>query len=206
MSPSDPADLVGRVRHLTTRYRSGTAAAFGAFRELVGLLLHVTVVSEHQPIFMTKGPHADTRLLGGSKPLRLNDGRYLRVVITLFREPTTEGMRLKVAECNYQYQVDTAGDRWIFRYDYRRTPRDQHPAAHLQIRGDLSEACLPPKTPIERVHFPTGRISLEAVIRLLVEQFRVRCNEPPDVWRPILTESESGFLKIAHQTVSGPDH
>ena len=46
---------------------------------------------------------------------------------------------MKVEQARYQYQCDDIGSRWIFRYDYVREPKDQHPATHLQVRGQLSE-------------------------------------------------------------------
>jgi hypothetical protein len=51
-------------------------------------------------------------------------------------------------------------------------PSEPHPASHLQIRANLTEdCCLPAGTPLERIHFPTGRTTIEAVIRLLAEPF-----------------------------------
>jgi hypothetical protein len=113
----------------------------------------------------------------------------------------------KVSSATYQYQQDAESrisDRWIFRYDYLRNPKGQHPADHLQIRGEPTEDCLPGRKGLEGIHFPTMRVSLEAVIRLLADQFAIRCNEPKRVWRPKLAESEAAFLGIAHRSLSGP--
>jgi hypothetical protein len=92
------------------------------------------------------------------------------------------------------------------RYDYLREPGlDGHPQAHLQVRGGLVETgVLRPSHPLERVHFPTGRVSIEGVIRLLADQFGLPCNESPEVWRPVLAEAERMFLDIAHRPLSGP--
>src|SRR3989304_7958274 len=100
------------------------------------------------------------------------------------------GAGLKVYEASYQSQEDVEGPRWISRYDYLRTPPDPHPAAHLQVRGTLTENCLPAHSPLERIHFPTHRVSIEAVIRLLADQFGVRCTEGDDVWGPGMEQSE----------------
>ncbi len=135
----------------------------------------------------------------------LNDGRYLRVSVSLFLEPYEDRTRLKVEKSVYQYQFDEEGDRWIVRYDYLRTPTDPHPGMHVQIRGRLHEAgALPYGETLERVHFPTGRVSVEAVIRMLVEQFHVTTNEDARIWRPVLAESERAFQQIAHRDISGP--
>ncbi len=136
--------------------------------------------------------------------LPLNDGRYLRLTIALYFEQNPESQRLKVHSASYQYQQDTEGERWIFRYDYLRQPPEPHPADHLQIRGELIEKCLPAHRTLERVHFPTMRVSLEAVIRLLADQFGVRCTQRSGVWRPMLAASEAAFLGIAHRSLSGP--
>jgi hypothetical protein len=58
--------------------------------------------------------------------------------------------------------------------------------------------------PLSRIHFPTDRISFEAVIWLLIDQFGVPASESADVWRPLLAESEALFLGIRHRSLSGP--
>jgi len=133
----------------------------------------------------------------------LRDGRFLRVFIILFREPHNGGHRMKVEQAEYQYQLDREGKRWVFRYDYRRDPQDQHPATHLQVRGTLLEPVQAYRGALERTHFPTGRVSIEAVIRLLVEQFGV-LPAASEVWRRVLTETERAFEAIAHRPLSGP--
>jgi len=108
---------------------------------------------------------------------------------------------MKVRNSSYQYQHDRDGKKWIFRYDYLRTPPQAEPPAHLQIRGSL----VADNRPLDDLRFPTGRVTLEAVIRLLAEQFSVLCNQDSAAWRPILAESEGMFLKMAHQPLSGPE-
>ena len=119
--------------------------------------------------------------------------------MSLYRERVPEGVRLKVEKAGVQYQTDAAGDQWIFRYDYLRRPPDPHPAAHVQVRGDLTEAVLPAGVPLGRVHFPTMRVSLEAIIRLLADDFRVPCHAEAELWRPVLAASEAAFVAIAHR-------
>lgn len=135
---------------------------------------------------------------GPDDPLPLRDGRYLRLTVRLYVAPAAERNRLKVAHSSYQYQLDRDGDHWVFRYDYLRIPPDLNPAAHVQVNGSLTENCLPPARPLSRVHFPTARVSLEAVIRLLADQFGTPCGTEPEVWRPVLSETEQAFLQIAH--------
>jgi hypothetical protein len=207
----DPAYLLGEVRHLTRGSQRGGASAFDAFRDLVSLLLSRTVLAlpTGGVRLVRRQGQPGTVALGGpdgpEDPLRLNDGRFLRLSVALYLDVTPQGSRLTVAQSSYQYQMDREGDRWIFRYDYLRHPPHPHPGAHLQVRGTAIEPCLPHGTALERVHFPTHRVSLEAVIRLIAEQFGVACNEPPEVWRPVLAEAERAFLDIAHRPPSGPE-
>jgi len=74
-----------------------------------------------------------------------------------------------------------AGDAWIFRYDDLRERRagEPHPPTHLQINRNLNvQGVLPAIRPLSRLHFPTGRMPLEGVIRLLIEEFGVECALP----------------------------
>lgn len=113
--------------------------------------------------------------------------------------------KLSVTESTFQYQLDAEKtNRWIFRYDYLRNPPNHYPPSHLQI----NETFLKP-APVDMhfpdIHFPVDRIPLEAVIRLLVEQFHIKCNEP-QYWRQVLAESERSFHEIASHPLSGPEY
>ena len=141
---------------------------------------------------------------GPGDPLLLNDGRFLRLTITLFFEKSKGERHLKVFESSFQYQTNTGAE--IFRYDYLRNPQTHYPASHLQIHGRLNQPTVPKSHYLEKIHFPTGRIPLEAVIRLLAEEFQIHCHAPKRVWRRILAESEEKFTKIAHRPLSGPSN
>jgi hypothetical protein len=120
---------------------------------------------------------------------------------------TRHGSRLKTRASVYQYQrdQDPESERWVFRYEYLREPRDEHPTAHLHVKGTLDEpTCLPPRTPLERIHFVTHRVSIEAVIRVLIEQFSIDAPIDAAVWRSALATSEKEFLDHAHRPESGP--
>ena len=171
----------------------------------MSLLLGITVLAPGGGVrlFSASGERERKMVLGGwlsaTDPLPLTDKRFLRLTMSLYREHVSDGWRLKMEKSAIQYQVDAEGQQWMFRYDYLRYPPDPHPAAHIQVRGKLTEPVLPVGMPLERVHFLTMRVSLEAVIRLLADDFRVPCQTPADVWRPVLAESEAAFLAIAHR-------
>jgi hypothetical protein len=206
--PPDLDALRAEVRSLTAAYKVGDPAALDAFRDLASLLLNLTVLdpSSFVRLIRERGA-ADRGVLGGpngpTDPLELRDGRFLRLAVSLYIEPTDQGPRLKVLQTSYQYQADRDGTDWIFRYEYLRHGSDRHPPAHLQVRA-IPENHWPWTPGVGRVHFPTGRVPLEAVIRLLVEEFSVPCQMPNDVWRPVLAASEQAFQEIAHRPLSGP--
>jgi hypothetical protein len=208
----DVPALVGSARELTRRYMAGGRGAYASFLELATLLLRLTVLRKDGLMRLSYGSSGrDCAILGGAAgpldPLPLNDGRFLRLSMSLYlASDDPRGRLLKVSKSSSQYQADRVGEQWIVRYDYLREPGvGGHPQAHIQIRGSLIETdVLRPSRPLERVHFPTGRLSMEGVIRLLADQFGVPCNEPPEVWRPVLAEAEQTFLAIAHLPLSGP--
>ena len=181
----------------------GGPEAFDGFLDLVSLLLNITVMSDAAAVRLVAGD-SDAMVLTGWRgigdPILLTDGRYLRLLMTVYLENTPKGRLLKVDEASLQFQADPQGKRWIFRYDYRRHPKDQYPAGHVQVRGTLTETGML----MSPVHFPTGRVSLEAILRVLIEDFAIPPREPAENWRAALAESEAPFLRIAHQALSGP--
>jgi len=209
---ADRRDLfLGEVRRLA----EGARTEIGPFRDLLRLLLETTVIDPHQPapgVYYARGTR-DRADIGGVgryqvlTPLPLRDGRWLKLAISLFVEETKHGRRLKSSQSTFQYQARPEPDTgdWIFRYDYLRDPRGSYPPAHLQINADLRVgAVLPDIRPLARVHFPTDRVPLEGVIRLLAEDFDMPCAQPAEVWRPVLAEAEKVFKQIAHRPPFGP--
>lgn len=178
MPPPDPDSRLAEVRRLNRIIRGGGPDALSAFRELTHLLLNLTILAAGSTLKLIRlTTDATKAVLGGRTPrdpLRLNDGRFLRLSAKLYLDRSSTPNFLKVEETSYQYQLDQDGERWIFRYDYLRNPPGAIPAAHFQINGELAEAAVIAGTQLKRLHFPTGRVSLEAVIRLLAEQFQVR--------------------------------
>ncbi len=203
-----PAALA-TVRKLTNEIKAGTKHSPEAFRQLLDFQLRRTVMHSTGQLKLKAGPRAGTFDIAGPNlvgPLPLRDGHFLRVSVSLMLAKTTDGIRMKVVEASYQYQLDETNDSWVFRYDYERNPPNRYPAGHLHIRGTLHQKCLPRGSmqELEDVHFPILRCSIEAVIRLLADQFQVSCTTARSFWRPVLALSEELFLAMAHKPLSGP--
>jgi hypothetical protein len=204
---------------LCRNYAQGGPAAYGFYRELLQRLFSYTIGASGASVVVNqsaggpaKGVISPRGLAERSLPLR--DGRFLKFEIELFLGPSDKGEAgreyLKVASESFQYQLepDPGTDRWLFRYEYERDkdPESPHPPSHLHVNAVLPEEA---ESPLPRglrgVHFPTGRLSVAAILRLIIEQFGCDTDEPPEFWRPILAAVEGQFLGFAHQTLSGPD-
>jgi hypothetical protein len=175
---------------------------------LFNLLLRNTVMARGNSLRLYQGARAKTYLLGSQSglmaPVALHNGRFLDVRIGLEMRGGEHRQSLKVTTSIYQYQSDLEGHAWIFRYEYARHPSDPHPPTHFHVRGRLVEDCLREGETLERIHFPAStRVSLEAVIRLLIDQFHVRSTLRRNDWRKLVTQTEREFLRIAHRAISG---
>lgn len=201
------AQLLGRARELTQAYKNGGQDGFGAFGDLVSLLLRRTVMVPTEVVRVARGPvrsYATVQnAVGIGSPLRLRNGHFLRLDISLFLDAETN--RIKVQQSRFQYQADELGKQWVFRYDYLRYPEAgyAHPPSHLQVNGFLS-AEVEHSHELKKVHFTVGRVPLEGVLRTTAVQFGVGCNEPDETWMPLLAQTEQAFLDIAHVPGSGP--
>lgn len=183
---------------------------------MIQVLLRATVLERHahfpniQVVPPRPGEAEGAFALGkpGQRPLPLRNGAFLRLLLTFRVEPSLSAngaLKLKTISSNVQYQLRADDDEsWVFRYEYFRRAPNQYAPGHIHIRGTPhQQECLPGRKPLEDVHFPTGRVTLESIIRLLIDDFGIPANEDPEVWRPLLHETEQTFIKIARQPVSG---
>lgn len=211
--PSSPdlGALLERVRRDTAGWKKGGPSAFNSIQSLFQLILQNTVMANDGSVRFARGPRRGRQVLGGwggpTDPVPLTNGNYLRVMLDCYIDlDDPRGPFVKINESSFQYQLDREGLRWVFRYEYQRNPQNLHPAAHLHIRGDLTESgVLPPDRALEKLHFATHRVGIEAVVRVLIEQFSVPARTEPSLWRPVLAASEQAFLEVAHAVPSGPD-
>lgn len=142
-------------------------------------------------------------------PLPLTDGRFLRVTCTLFMKDSSHGLAMTVQESSFQYQQDDAvpSDQWLVRYDYSYEPgKPPYSQSHVQVNAKLRGHGLPRDGDLQGVHFPTRRMLIEGVIRLLIEDFQVPVHKDHrDIWRSLLAESEKELAGIMRQPPLGPD-
>ncbi|GAA1921260.1 hypothetical protein GCM10009716_32300 [Streptomyces sodiiphilus] len=196
------------VRMLSAKVHQGGKQSATAFRTLAQKLLAITVMEQGQRLVLRPHTRGDTVwvLEGGHNAphtsdaglVKLLDGHWLKIGYLL---SLTGNNRLAVTSSKIQYQWTDTDRSEVFRYDYAYEAEGRHPAAHLNLHALLPEPDGPggPGRPLERVHFPTGRTSLEQVLRLLAQGFHVRTARPPEIWEPVLAEAERMFYEVAHQ-------
>ena len=196
------------IRRFNAACRGGGPEALQAFYDLTSRLFCLTVGHKNAGVHLDRGiRHGHGTVVGGhgedDQLIRLTNNHYLRLVIALYL-PDGEDRHLRTSLSVHQYQASQADSEWVFRYDYKRDPQgNRHPAAHLHVNARLKTKGVSTKLPFDRVHFYTGRPTLEGTIRLLIEQFEVSSNSEPEVWRPALHESETSFLDVAHRPLPG---
>lgn len=102
--------------------------------------------------------------------------------------PSELGRRWRVSTALYVYEVRTPdGERVIAYHWHPLLEQREHPYPfpHLHI-GDQAGPSL-----LAKRHLPTGRVSLEAVVRFLVDELAVEPIRPD--WAAVLTSTEAEF-------------
>jgi hypothetical protein len=204
--PRDWNSTSTSIRSANAGLRSGGKDGFDHFRDLVSFLFCMTIGHKNASVCLTgrTGGKRDVAQLegrhGGQPLIRLTNDYFLRFVMALYIDPRDNHMRTSISD--FQYQKDEQGREWVFRYEYKRDrpASEAKPSAHLHLRSTLTATnVLDRRKPFHKVHFPCGRPTIESTIRLLIDDFGVASDAPEEIWRPILGESEDGFLAVAHK-------
>jgi hypothetical protein len=127
-------------------------------------------------------------------PARIGrDGRCTLDVGLQYRIIEFEGSRgpLKVSTVGYAYTLAEAArpEVTLLAYHWHPHGRSQNTSPHLHIYQ-----CAEIRRPDGRVaHFPTGRIALEEVLRLVIQEFNVRPLR--EDWEAIINSTQTAFEK-----------
>lgn len=95
-----------------------------------------------------------------------------------------------VEDCRYVYSTSADPDsdqEWIFRYEYCLEPEENVPYAHVHLNAICNNR------PMQHIHFPIGRVSIEQIIAHLILEHGVTPRTPD--WFGILEESHRGFVR-----------
>jgi hypothetical protein len=133
-------------------------------------------------------PHAVT--LGGGDPIPLDAERDLALRISLqYRIVPAESPRgpFKATITAYSYIVEEQAGAELLAYQWHPDARGARPWPHLHFRaaGQVGDPAW------SKIHFPTGRVALEEVLRLLLDEMGVHPRR--EDWRERLQETQRKF-------------
>jgi len=128
---------------------------------------------------------------GGQAPSLYVEQQYDLVEVPGERGPW------KVSTLAYRYRIDSAaGDElalwhWHPKDRQDRPHRYPHPHLHAQVEQ------------LAGLHLPTGRVSLESILRLLLNEFDVRPRR--EDWQDVLAACEAAFERWRTWPAPGPE-
>lgn len=175
------------------------------YTEHLSSLLTRTVTD--QPLIARNVPPNGARIAfrdagepGSRRSVELANGLWVRVS-QLIRPNPSDGSEVQTAEYSYVYASSADADNdWLVRYDYvpeeASSPEYRYPVAHVHFNGyseHYEQIAIPEKKPLEKLHFPTRRISLEDFIEHLIIEFSVptKCGYAEAL--ELLSDSREGF-------------
>jgi hypothetical protein len=165
------------------------------FRPLLDALSCVTTVGLQFPDWIDQPQRA--LLLNRGQPVELLGDRGLGLMATIwYRIIEVDGPLgpWKTSTSAWYYELVRPDDSRLIAYHWHPSAQGAALAPHLHI-GDPDD---PPENVagLQGSMLPTGRIALEQVLRLAIEEFDV---EPlRDDWREVLDQTESDFVR--HRT------
>lgn len=126
----------------------------------------------------------DSVHLGGEANIAISIIQYFRPV----RDDRKDYGPFKVSTTAYYYTIEDENDHEILVYHWHPTaPKSKTPYPHMQLEYGAKVG----RQELPGEHIPTGRVSLEAFIRLLLEVFKVP--EQKADWRDVLSRTEQRF-------------
>ncbi len=136
-----------------------------------------------------------TVTLHRGEPVRLRGPHRLTLAAShRFRIIEAEGDRgpFKVQTISYFYAVSTQAGEEVLAYHWTPETQEGRTYGHVHVgRRCIAETSPLPPNRFKRLHLPTGRVSLESVLRFLIEDIEV----PPqkENWHDVLAETEQAF-------------
>jgi hypothetical protein len=186
-------------------------ACFTRFRDHVAQLVAQTLTQRIQlrAIEVEGGPtlaHLGFRQGGNWVGIPL-DTNYERLYFVLYQvveardTSKTGNARYRLHTLEYGYYIQETADQRraaLFRWEYASDPPMEHPHQHVQIRTTLASSALQHPINLDKVHVPTGWVTIEQVIRFLIADLGVQPPRGADKWEQILHEGEQKFLEFTN--------
>jgi len=137
----------------------------------------------------------DPVALKGQPQLKFSAGQTFQIVES--DKPNPNG-RIKISTRSYFYEITTSDDHQILSFHWQPEAKPSKPGdevivtPHLHVGAIITsgQTVIRPDE-FHKVHVPTGRVSLEQVIWLLIVQFGVAPLKPS--WRRTLKQTEDNY-------------
>ena len=133
--------------------------------------------------------------VNGGEPVRLaRVNRPADIAIRIaqqYRIVHAEGDRgpLKVQTVAYMYTVEDANGREVFGYHWHPESRTPFSFPHLHLEAGAMLG----RSELQGAHFPTGQVSVEEFLRLVIDAFEVQVRRRD--WRAVLQQTQAAFSK-----------
>jgi hypothetical protein len=136
-------------------------------------------------------------VLNHGRPVDLSGEHRLRFRalqnFTIMETEASERGRYRVRTTEYVYQIATRDEEELLAYHW--TPEKPvgfrlYPHLHIGLVSIAKDAPIPE---FHKLHLPTSRVSLESIVRLLIDDFGVQPRRSN--WRDILDSTEAAFLR-----------
>jgi len=182
------------------------AIVFGKFRDHLSKLLNQTVTDARLSVVCVRGDNkAMLSFRRSDKPVAAplrSKSLFFYVGQNVEVEKDGSGeWRLRTVQYRYWIQGDDSEntDSWFFRFEYvsRKIRSKTHPRHHLHLPCTLE--CGGQTISLKRAHIPTGWVTLEEVIRFIINDLGVKPKS--DDWDKILLKSEEQFRDWTSRTI-----
>lgn len=125
---------------------------------------------------------------GGVQPLRgVNLSFSIAQRYRIVEDPTPGQGPWRVQTTSYSYSLETRDEQEVLRYDWHPFAEGEISFPHVHL-GAGARVGLPE---LRVAHLPTGRISVEQFVDLLLTDFGAEALK--DDWRTILAQTSQGF-------------
>jgi hypothetical protein len=124
---------------------------------------------------------------GTPSKLRSRPSVYLTVKM-LYRVTEDEGERgpWKVKTAGYNYSIQDGSEKEILAYHWHPATKPSYPHLHVCPASGVNL--------LRKIHLPTARISVEDVLQLLIEQFKVKPIRHD--WEKVIKKTKAAYEKF----------
>lgn len=181
---------------------------FNRFVQHLNRLLHSSVCDAPlvSVIILERPQRAQMSFRQGNVPVaaKLRSGGwylYLGQTLETVRERNTH-WRLRTLGYSYRIQRGPGqDDPWVFRFEYisRELQSLPHPRHHLHVPAKLRLPRTNREVDLAKVHIPTGWVTVEELVRFLVQGLGVKSRK--STWDQLCRESEETFRQWTGRSI-----